>query len=112
MEYLKSKNTEAYFQRKNWNIKDFYEFLSKIYSSPYPDSEQEKEFASETLYKCFEVPKDKHDDVSINLIKKIEELCAVSNGFKSKFNKVVLDKYWEKEYIKKIVLPKANPNQR
>ena len=101
-----------HFKGKDQTLKEIYDTLNKIYSTPYPDSEQEQDAAIQHLKTQFlGLSGDEQDALFYEMINKMFDLVETTGDFKSKLNRVIAQDFWTKEYKRTIVFPKANKNQ-
>lgn len=86
---------------------EIYDALANIYCSPYPDKPDDRERAQKFLIGYLK----ENPEMSSTLKPQLELLMQRQKNMKVKFSSIILDKYWEKEYVKKINVRRYNANQ-
>ncbi len=79
-------------------VEEFYNKLSSVYSSPYPDKPDETSTAMSVLSNAW-LRQNVKDEV---FYEKLKQMMNLQKGMKTKFSTAVIDKYWEKNFIKPI----------
>jgi hypothetical protein len=87
-------------------IEKLYRQLSRMYSSPHNDSDEEMGSAKSILSCAI----NEDGETAEGIIAKMKQLAAIENDFKSKLSAAIKNRFWEKTFSHAVPRRQFNPN--